>query len=477
MSYFRFPKYVSVAEKRARAEKKIRQLKKKNPDLAPVIIEGRTLAQTWWGKSWNRNLERYADYSNRIERGRSYVRHLAVLDLKIDKGAVAALVQGSQRAPYTVEIKIKALPKSNWGAITAACAQQLDSLQDLLAGRFPESLAHLFMQKDSGLFPSPKEIEFACSCPDWAYMCKHVAAVLYGIGARLDEDPALFFLLRQVNMNDLISKAIEDTTAQWIQNAEANETPTIAEADLGNLFGIDMDAVPDLGNLETDVSAKPKLSGKPSQKARATRQPAPTMVSERQQIIELVNTATDGITAVELHHQSSIGIVKIRNVLYQAYHNGEVEKVSRGVYRAKHSRAKAPTTPGQRREAVLKCIDTAHKGIRTPQVAEGTGLAPAAVRPILIRLLNDGAIRRMSRGVYGPLDRTHQKTVPSTTAAIFKLIKNHPKGIGAAALIKQSGCEEKRLRNVLFRLHQKGRIRRIARGTYVAAAGKKQKKA
>ena len=220
MSYFGFPRYVSVAEKRARAEKKLRQLRKKNPDLAPVIIEGRTLSRTWWGQSWNTNLERYADYRNRIERGRSYVRHLAVLDLRIDKGKVGALVQGSRSKPYTVDIKIKPLPKTNWGKITAACADQLESLQDLLAGRFPKPLAHLFMQKGSGLFPTPGEIHFSCSCPDWASMCKHVAATLYGVGARLDHEPSLFFILRQVNMDDLIANALEETTGQWIQKAE-----------------------------------------------------------------------------------------------------------------------------------------------------------------------------------------------------------------------------------------------------------------
>jgi hypothetical protein len=160
MNYWKFSPYVSVAEKRARAEKKIRQLKKKNPDLAPVIIQGRGLAKTWWGKSWNANLERYADYSNRIERGRSYVRHLAVLDLRIDKGSVSALVQGSRSKPYAVDIKIKALKKTNWKTITAACSDKLDSLQDLLAGRFPKELSHLFMQKGHGLFPSPRRFIF-----------------------------------------------------------------------------------------------------------------------------------------------------------------------------------------------------------------------------------------------------------------------------------------------------------------------------
>ncbi|TFG38070.1 MAG: hypothetical protein E4H46_00495, partial [Desulfobacterales bacterium] len=193
MSYWGYPRYVSVAEKKAKAEKKLKQLRKKNPDIQPVVIEGNILARTWWGKSWNQNLERYADYDNRIGRGRSYVRHGAVLDLKIDTGKVTALVQGSTSRPYEVEIKIQAISQANWSAIKKQCEGQLKSLQDLLAGKFPKILADIFFAKEKGLFPSPQAISFDCSCPDWASMCKHVAAALYGIGARFDEDPSLFF--------------------------------------------------------------------------------------------------------------------------------------------------------------------------------------------------------------------------------------------------------------------------------------------
>lgn len=361
MSYFQFPRYVSVAEKRAHAEKKRRQLMKKHPDLAPVIIDGNALARTWWGKAWNGNLERYADYHNRIARGRSYVRHQAVLDLKIHQGRATALVQGSQSTPYTVEITIGALPASTWAAITRACADQLASLQDLLAGRFPEQLAHLFMQKGSGLFPSPQEIQFTCSCPDWAYMCKHVAAVLYGIGARLDQDPTLFFHLRQVNMDDLVTKAIEDTTAQWLQKAEERaDQPTIAEADLGALFGLDMDATAGFNSPATGPASSPRLPGDaPPPTPRRTkgnpRQPTvPSPTDAKTRILALVNAAAKGITASELHQQSGIDIVKIRNTLYQAHRNGTIAKVRRGVFCAKRSRSKPAAAAKNRTAAPLK---------------------------------------------------------------------------------------------------------------------------
>ncbi|MBE9571481.1 MAG: hypothetical protein IMF11_12700, partial [Proteobacteria bacterium] len=212
MGYWGYPRYVSVAEKKAKAAKKIKQLRKKTPDIRPVIIEGRAIATTWWGKSWNVNLERYADYENRIGRGRSYVCHGTVLDLRIEPGNVTSLVQGTASQPYAVNVNIKEIPANIWEEIKVACEGKLDSLQELLIGKFPKALSEIFTAQGKGLFPSPKEISFSCSCPDWAYMCKHVAATLYGIGARLDEEPDLFFKLRKVEMNDLISQAIEDTT-------------------------------------------------------------------------------------------------------------------------------------------------------------------------------------------------------------------------------------------------------------------------
>ena len=152
--YGGFPRYVSVAEKRARARRKLEQLKKKHPGIRPVVIEGNTLVRTWWGKAWNGNLGKYADYANRVGRGRSYLRHGAVLDLQIKPGQVSALVQGSQGSPYTVTIKIKPIGATVWTEIKAACAGQLGSLQELLAGRFPKGLAELFTAKGSGLFPA-----------------------------------------------------------------------------------------------------------------------------------------------------------------------------------------------------------------------------------------------------------------------------------------------------------------------------------
>ena len=238
MGYYGFPRYESVAEKKAKASRSLAKMKKKNPDIEPVIIEGRTLVKSWWGKSWNINLESYADYSNRIERGKRYVRNNAVLDLKISKGKVAAKVQGSRVKPYDVEITIDALDNKKWEQVTELCNHRIDSLEQLIEGKFPKELEILFTEKKYGMFPSPKEIHFACSCPDWAYMCKHVAATLYGIGARLDNDPMLFFTLRDIDGQMLIRKSMERKLESMLKNAGKKSKREIAAKDISDIFGL-----------------------------------------------------------------------------------------------------------------------------------------------------------------------------------------------------------------------------------------------
>lgn len=256
MSFWGFPRYVSVGEKQQRSKKKLEQLLKKNKDIKPVILEGTALAKTWWGKAWNRNLEAYADYSNRIGRGRSYVRCGSVLDLQIREGNIQALVQGSDSNPYSIVIKIKALEKTIWEEIKDICAGKLDSLQELLMGKFPEALGEIFIAHGKGLFPSPKEIDFDCSCPDWASMCKHVAATLYGIGARLDHDPNLFFLLRKIEIGDLISETIRDKTKELLTRAKRKSLRIIEDQDLSSVFGIELDSAPGFGKKNQCESCK-----------------------------------------------------------------------------------------------------------------------------------------------------------------------------------------------------------------------------
>ena len=212
MSYYEWRAYVPVAERRRKAEKTLAKLKKKGQSIDPVRIEGRTIAKTFWGRSWCTNLERYSDFASRLPRGRTYLRNGSVLDLQIAKGEVRAMVSGS--ALYTVRVAITPTTTKRWKAICKDCAGSIDSLVELLQGRLSEGVMDRVCREGAGLFPAPKEIELSCSCPDWADMCKHVAAVLYGVGARLDHNPALLFKLRGVDENELLASAGKDHPLQ-----------------------------------------------------------------------------------------------------------------------------------------------------------------------------------------------------------------------------------------------------------------------
>ncbi len=277
MSYgygFEFAPYVSVAEKKAKSAKLILKLKKKNKNINPVIIEGNKIAKQWWGKSWNDNLESYADYSNRIGRGRSYVRHGMVVDLQIEKGIITSLVAGTRSKPYKIEIKIDTLSRKQWNSIIKKTQGQVDSIQSLLEGSFPKEFISLFTKKGSGLFPSPKEIHFNCSCPDWAYMCKHVAATLFAIGARLDNNPELFFILRGVKMENLAGKVIKKETNKMLKAAKKKTKRRLSASDdsLSELFGVTIEQ--DLTKTEKTIKTKKVTKKAPVTKKASTKRAA-----------------------------------------------------------------------------------------------------------------------------------------------------------------------------------------------------------
>ena len=230
--------YTSVAELKAKAKKYISDQLKKGVKLSPVEIEGRIIAKSWWGKAWCENLERYADYYSRLERGRKYVRANCVIDLKIEAGKVTGLVQGSDSKPYSIEVKIDKLDEEQYGHIVEKCAFKIQNINDLVKGNFPDDLKALFTEKDTGLFPPMSKIHFNCSCPDWADMCKHVAAVLYGVGARFDNDPLLLFTLRGVDMEKLIGNAIKDRIASMIENAARPSRRIMSDKAMQEVFGI-----------------------------------------------------------------------------------------------------------------------------------------------------------------------------------------------------------------------------------------------
>jgi len=247
VSYRGWAPYVSVAKRRAKAAQKMKQLRKQGRDIQPVEIQGRSIAKSFWGKAWCDHQEAFSDYDNRLPRGRTYARNGSVCHLHIGPGRIEALVSGSSL--YEVEATIKPLSKTRWQALKGACAGEVASVLDLLQGRLSAGVMARVTDPTKGLFPQPGEMRLQCNCPDWADMCKHIAAVLYGVGARLDEAPELLFELRSVDHSELVGAAIN------LPKAPAGKRKV--KGDLSNIFGIDLDdAAPEVSAQAKPASAK-----------------------------------------------------------------------------------------------------------------------------------------------------------------------------------------------------------------------------
>ena len=235
MSFYGWKPYVPVAKRRAQAEKAAAKAAKGGAALTPVRAQGNKLASTFWGRAWCDNLERYSDFSNRLPRGRAYLRNGSVIDLKIEGGVVKAKVAGSSL--YTTVVTVAAVPADHWRELSRECAGSIDSVVELFRGQLSQAVMARICKPGTGLFPAPKEISFDCSCPDWASMCKHVAAVLYGVGVRLDEQPELLFRLRNVDAADLVAQAGAGLTPQRKHPAAGR---VLDDAELADVFGIDI---------------------------------------------------------------------------------------------------------------------------------------------------------------------------------------------------------------------------------------------
>jgi hypothetical protein len=255
--------YVTVAERRRKAALEMEKLRKKGHPVSPVFLEGRTIARTFWGKAWCDNLERYSDYENRLPRGRTYVRNGSVVDLQIGGGEVKAVVSGSEL--YKVVVKVTPVSKARWRSLCSDCGGAIDSLVELLQGRFSQGVMERMCREKTGLFPSPGEIHLSCSCPDWASMCKHVAAVLYGIGARLDQQPELLFKLHKVDEKELIAKAAKGLPLGGKAPAPGK---ALGGEDLSAIFGLEMAQSQDVVASPPVPPAKPKRSKKKVAKRR-----------------------------------------------------------------------------------------------------------------------------------------------------------------------------------------------------------------
>lgn len=248
--------YIPVARRRANGFREAQRLAGKGTKLSPVKIAGRAIATTFWGNAWCDNLESYSDFSNRLPRGRTYVRNGSVINLEIEAGKVTSLVSGSHL--YRIAIHIRPLAAPRWKAISQQCGAQIGSVVELLQGRLSKNVMEVVTRRENGLFPAPEEIEMSCSCPDWAGMCKHIAATLYGVGSRLDQDPALLFKLRQVDHMDLINQA-----GRLAPETKSTGRKTIAKEELADVFGIELESDAGTTHSAPTPPARTRRAGKP----------------------------------------------------------------------------------------------------------------------------------------------------------------------------------------------------------------------
>ena len=269
MSFYGWKPYVPAAERRKKTDKAIAKAIKSGINLAPIAAYRGAIAKTFWGKAWCDNLERYSDYSNCLPRGRTYVRNGSVIDLKISQGNVQAEVMGSSL--YKITVSVTAVVKTQWHAISTDCAGSIDSLVELLQGRLSKAVMQRICMPTTGLFPAAKDIQFNCSCPDWADMCKHVAAVLYGVGARLDTQPELIFTLRGVNAQDLVTQA----GAGLPTSKQRPATGKVLDPSLlADVFGIEMaEIVPPAKPAARQTVTKTRLTVATTDKAPAAKLP------------------------------------------------------------------------------------------------------------------------------------------------------------------------------------------------------------
>jgi len=255
MGYGRWAPYVSVAQRRAKAAKEMKKLVKKGIDIQPIEIEGRKIARTFWGEAWCHHLEKFSDYANRLPRGRTYARNGSVCHLSISKGKIEAIVSGSRL--YKINIEITPFSTKKWQKIRKQCAGQVGSMLELLQGRFSDNVMEIVTHQEQGLFPKTSEIKLSCNCPDGAGLCKHLAAVLYGVGARLDHQPELLFLLRNVDQQELITAELNTASSG------TGKRRRLATTDLSDVFGVDMaEPVKPVRKKKTASKVTPKKAKK-----------------------------------------------------------------------------------------------------------------------------------------------------------------------------------------------------------------------
>jgi uncharacterized Zn finger protein len=316
----RFPPYVPVARRTRDAAAAIAKLKKKGHAVEPVAIDGRAISTTFWGKAWCGHMESLSDFQNRLPRGRTYVRRGAVVHLALDPGRIVAKVQGSSL--YDIEIGIVKLQPKRWKKVVADCTGNIDSLIELLRGKLSEGVMRAVTNVETGLFPAASEIRMSCSCPDWAGLCKHLAAVLYGVGARLDARPELLFTLRGVDPSELVAARAASAIPQVTTEGKRSRR-VLPSSGLSDVFGIEFERAPAPPAARATARppqakrapSRPLLEPKktshaaaPGSRARAVARKG-ALVPERRSASDVAETAALLLTFIKSHPGMGVEVI------------------------------------------------------------------------------------------------------------------------------------------------------------------------
>lgn len=255
MSWYGFREYVPVAKRQANAKKQMNQLRGEGQVITPIEpFRGQKIARTFWGQAWCRHIECLSDFRSRLDRGKTYVRNGSVCHLAISTGRVDAYVCGSEL--YKLRVDVDPLPPRQWERIKQQCAAQVGSVVELLQGQLSQSVMAILTNADTGMFPHADDFRLDCNCPDFVRLCKHLAAVLYGVGVRLDAEPQLLFTLRGVDYLELI-----DAAGTGVEAVDTSADAPLADADLADVFGID------LAPASPAASSPGKAAGRPRRKS------------------------------------------------------------------------------------------------------------------------------------------------------------------------------------------------------------------
>lgn len=198
---------------------------------------------TAWGQRFLQALEQGLE-PKRLARGRQYSASHRVPDWAWTGGHLRFSGKNRGTAYYGMNepirfeghIEISPLPGCLWQAVIPELGNQAGFIARLLLNEIPDSLESHLQARGHSLIPGRygEDLQATCSCPETESPCRHVAAVLVALAARIDQTPLLLFELRGLNRATLAAR-LEDTVLGGIV-ATALSDPSVEPEPVTSYF-------------------------------------------------------------------------------------------------------------------------------------------------------------------------------------------------------------------------------------------------